>query len=224
MTATENMQVDLDILNKTIENRLQPTLRVYSWEPHAVSIGRHQQQSSIDLDYCKDQNIDIVSRPTGGRAVYHHGDITYSVVIDSKLLKKGDSVASSYKELSGALIIALAELGINDVYIAQSRQAYTNSNACMAISTGADLEYNGKKIAGSAQYRKSAYILQHGSILVNQDFSQTARIFNLKDKKLNCTNIQDLVPQELTYDRLSQAIKTGFEKAFSVVLSEQTQY
>lgn len=215
MCAYDNMQIDLNILTKAIENNLQPTVRVYSWHPHAVSIGRHQELSSIDLDYCKQQNIDIVARPTGGRAVYHQGDITYSIVINSKLLNNGESVASSYKEISGALIIAMAHLGIEGVYIAQSKEAYTKSNACMAISTGADLEYNGKKIAGSAQYRKAGYILQHGSILVNQNFSQTARIFNLKDKKLNCTNIQDLVPQELTYETLSEAIKIGFDKTLA---------
>lgn len=212
MCAKDNMQIDLDILAKTIQDNLQPTLRVYCWNPHAVSIGRHQELASVDLEYCTQQNIDIVARPTGGRAVYHHGDITYSIVIHSKLLQKGESVAHSYKEISNALIFALASLGIDGVYIAQSRQAYTKSNACMAISTGADLEFDGKKIAGSAQYRKAGYILQHGSILVNQDFSQTTRVFNLKDKILNCINLQDLVDHELTYDILAEAIKIGFEK------------
>lgn len=218
--AFKNMQKDQVFLEKCIDGEYEAGLRIYSWNPVAVSLGRNQDIKGLNNKFIEEQCIDVVTRPTGGRAVYHQGDITYCFVINASKLLEGESVNKSYKEISTALIFGLEIIGIKDVYIAQSKHAYTKSNACMAISTGADLEFRGKKLAGSAQLRKNGFILQHGSILVNQDFSMTAKLFNVKESSLKCFNVEDILGLLPSYETLSNAIKHGFEKTFSVVFDE----
>lgn len=214
--AYENMEMDLSMLYKSIETSSCPILRIYQWKPSAVSLGCNQNTDDVNIEFCKENNIDIVKRPTGGRAVFHQGDVTYSFVISSKLLKDGDSVNKSYKEISSALILGLKELGVNDVYIAESTIPYTKSKACMAISTGADLEYRGHKIAGSAQLRKNGYILQHGSILLNQDFELAAKILNVPVNSMNCINVVDILGVLPSYSLIAESIKRGFESKFAI--------
>ena len=221
-SASENMKMDIAILDNSIETLSVPVLRIYQWNPPAVSLGRYQDTSGIDLDYCNKNKIDIVKRPTGGRAVFHQGDITYCFVVNQELIEEGHSVNKSYYEISSALITGLKKLGLDGLDISSSGRAYTKYNACMAVTTGADVIYNGKKVAGSAQLRKNNYILQHGSVLIEQDFSRTARIFNISEELLNCVNLGEVVKEDLTYEILSESIKEGFESYFSVKFSEET--
>lgn len=211
------MDKDLQILDELINKNSSPTLRIYTWEPNAISLGYNQPESEINKDLCKNINIDIVKRPTGGRAVLHQGDITYSFVINSELLKNGNTVIASYKEISSSLIYALQELGVNDIKIASSKEAYTKSTACMAISTGADIIYKNKKIIGSAQFRRNNYILQHGSILVNQDFNFASKLLKVPESSFDdCINLKDIINKVPNYNELANAIIKGFEKNFNI--------
>lgn len=222
--ASKNMQIDMAILGWCIEKKSVAVLRTYDWKPYAVSVGRNQSDSNLNKGLCKRQSIEIVQRPTGGRAVVHQGDLTYCFVINSDWLEGGGSVSRSYKEISSALIEGLKLSGVEDVYISQSKQVYTKTDACMAVSTGADLEYKGRKIAGSAQLRKNGYILQHGSILVEQDFSLTAKIFNLPEESLKCINLAEIINPPPDYQTLAACIKRGFENYFNVTFQTDNKF
>lgn len=207
------MAFDEKILNNSIENsEKEPILRLYSWNPACVSLGRNQKDT-IDYEVCNQNNIDVVRRITGGRALLHDKELTYSFVCPVNFLQAGDSVINSYKEISQALIFGMRELGIN-VDFPEEKKVKTTANYCMSLSTGADLSYKGKKIIGSAQVRKSGYILQHGSILMDVDFNLIKKLFHESAKTHEITFLKE-IDNCLEIADLIFYIKRGFEKKFN---------
>ena len=179
-SGAENMKIDEELLNSAIQHQLDyPIFRLYGWTPACVSLGRNQKDDFINSQFLKSKKIDIVRRLTGGRALLHNDEITYSFICPISYLKNGEHVVSSYKEISQILIDKFKTIGI-DLSFGDSKPIKTNFDYCMLISTGADLCYNEKKLIGSAQCRKQGYILQHGSILYDFDQKLLEEIFNEK--------------------------------------------
>lgn len=190
------MQIDSDLLEFAIKNQLkEPIFRLYGWSPACVSLGRNQSDDFLNKELLKSKNIDVVKRLTGGRALLHDKELTYSYICPISSLKNGKSVVNSYKEISQFLIDAFEKLGIN-LEFGQNRiysRPHTKFDYCMSISTGADLSFQGKKLIGSAQFRKEGYILQHGSILFDYDSDLIEQLFNEKvdESALTCINLID---------------------------------
>lgn len=198
-TGAENMQIDNDLLDFAIKNKVQePIFRLYAWSPACISLGRNQNDDFLDKDFLKANNIDVVRRLTGGRALLHDKEITYSYICPVSSLKNGDSIVNSYKEISQFLIDGFKKLDIELEF--GEKKVNTKFDYCMCLSTSADLCYRGKKLIGSAQFRKEGYILQHGSIIFNFDMNLIKRIFNkdLADEdSLTCLN---LINADINYD------------------------
>lgn len=210
-----NMAEDERLLNLAIENNLkEPILRLYGWAPACVSLGRNQTDESINKKYCKENNIDIVKRLTGGRALLHDKELTYAFICPTSFLNCSDSVILSYREISGALIEGIKLIGI-ELSFPENKKANSKFDYCMSISTGADLSYQNKKLIGSAQYRKQGYILQHGSILLDYDSKIIETIFNEKVDEHTITSIRQINPK-LDIKELSDSIILGFEKYFNL--------
>lgn len=187
-----NMKVDNDLLEESINQQSnEPIFRLYGWSPACVSLGRNQDDSFIDRKLLKENNIDTVRRLTGGRALLHDNEITYSYICPTSYLKNGEHVVSSYKEISQILIDKFKLLGI-DLNFGATKPIKTGFDYCMLISTGADLCYRGKKLIGSAQCRKNGYILQHGSILYDYDKDLLEKIFNEKVSTNEITSIKEI--------------------------------
>ena len=169
--AFYNMAVDEALL------RLSkiPTLRFYAWKPAAVSLGYFQNTDDIGLGFCKKNNISVVRRITGGKAVFHDKELTYSFVTDGKRVPK--SVIDSYKLISKAVLIALNNLGVNakfkDKNIRKSKTA-----VCLNNPSWYEIIAENKKIAAAAQTRKNKKLLQHGPILINVNYEKLCSIFN----------------------------------------------
>lgn len=198
-TGEKNMQIDSDLLDLAIEQQFkQPMFRLYAWSPACVSLGRNQNDEFLDKEFLKSQNIDIVRRLTGGRALLHDKELTYSYICPASYLKNGESVVNSYKEISQILIDGFEKLNIK-LEFPENKRAHTKFDYCMSLSTGADLSYKGKKLIGSAQFRKEGYILQHGSILFDYDKELIEKIFNEKadENSLTCLNH---INSDLSYD------------------------
>lgn len=171
-----NMKTDSDLLDYAIEqNADYPIFRLYGWEPACVSLGRNQNEDFLDIQLLKTLGIDVVRRITGGRALLHDDEITYSYICPAAYLEHGDSVVSSYKEICEILIDKFKKLGIDLDF--GSKHVSTKFDYCMMVSTGADLCYRGRKLIGSAQCRKQGYILQHGSILYGYKKELLKKIF-----------------------------------------------
>ena len=188
-TGADNMRIDSEILGNAIEQKSQePVFRLYGWSPKCISLGRNQKEDFLTA------NIDSVRRLTGGRALLHDNEVTYSYVAPAK---EGQSVIDSYKEISGILIDFFQTLGI-ELEFGGGYKGNMKFDYCMLISTGADVCYKGKKLIGSAQCRKQGYVLQHGSILFDYDRELLESLFHEKVQGITCLReiLPDMTKQE----------------------------
>ena len=191
-TGAENMQIDSDLLDEAIEKQLQePIFRLYAWKPRCISLGRNQKE-----EFLGDVKEDVVRRLTGGRALLHDDEITYSYVSPVSIIPDGEIIASSYKYISGILIDFFKTLGVELEFGGKStgKAVSTKFDYCMLISTGADVCYQGKKIIGSAQYRKQGYVLQHGGILFGYDRELLESLFHEEVPPGAITTVKDVLP------------------------------
>lgn len=206
-TGQENMQTDSDLLEYAInDNSSDSVFRLYGWAPACISLGRNQRDSFIDTDLLKKYNIDVVKRLTGGRALLHDDEITYSYICPIKSLKNGENVTESYKEISKILVECLGELGI-ELNFGGEKKHRGHVDYCMLVSTGADLCYNNKKLIGSAQFRKNGYILQHGSILYSYDKELLETIFKEEVDTSSIISIRDINPDLSKEDIINSFVK-----------------
>ena len=169
------MAIDNWLLKQHLQGNHPPTLRFYTWNPGAISLGYHQQDypqfwQQLHLDI----PLDIVRRPTGGKAVLHQGDLTYGVITSAVAGKRWEV----YKYICQFLIEGWRSLGVNLQYGNTNKQ-YANYHNCFATATSADLiTENGKKAIGSAQLRRRNAILQHGSMNLQDNHHLFIKIFN----------------------------------------------
>ena len=186
MTGLENMQIDENLLNQSIQTKSkEPIFRLYGWKPACISLGRNQKDEFLDYELLKSLNIDVVRRLTGGRALLHDEELTYSFICPVEYLEHGENVTTSYKEICQILIEKFKTLGI-ELTLGGEKAVRTKFDYCMMVSTGADLCYQGKKLIGSAQLRKNGYILQHGSILFDYDKELLTKIFGSEPSGITC--------------------------------------
>lgn len=208
-TGYENMQIDSDLLEYAIKNKLkEPIFRLYGWSPACVSLGRNQKSDFLDLDFLKQNNIDYVRRLTGGRALLHDNEITYSYICPASFLENGENVVNSYKEISKILIAAFKKLDI-ELDFGGIKKVNGHKDYCMLVSTGADLCYKNRKLIGSAQFRKEGYILQHGSILYDYDKELLEKIFKEEVDTSSIISIKEInsnITQKDVIDLLSTCI------------------
>lgn len=176
-SGAENMRIDAELLEYAVNNQLTESIfRLYGWHPACISLGRNQKSDFLDKKFLKENNIDVVRRLTGGRALLHDNEITYSYVCPVSSLQNGENVVQSYKEISQILINSFKKIGI-ELDFGGVKKPQGHLDYCMLVSTGADLCYQGRKLIGSAQFRKEGYILQHGSILYDYDCQLLEKIF-----------------------------------------------
>lgn len=192
LSGPANMAIDEAILRGVAQGG-RPTLRFYGWEPPAISVGVFQDlENEIDLVMCKSLGIDVVRRPTGGRAVLHDVEVTYSLILpeESGIIPKG--ITESYRAVSEGIVRGLASLGLDAKMVslrrkgdkAPSTQAPRSgryvitveapdqgsaSAACFDSPSWYEVTVGGKKIVGSAQMRRMGVLLQHGSIPLELD-------------------------------------------------------
>lgn len=210
------MAFDEALMNFSIQTKSKAVLRLYGWETPAVTIGRNQNTDDINIDYCLSNSIDITKRPTGGRALYHHDELTYCFICPVDFLQNGTSVINSYKEISGALIEGFKKLNIILEY-PEYKKISCKGGYCMSLSTGADLSYRGKKFIGSAQFRKNGYILQHGSIPFKIDFNKINKIFLEPADFSKITTLHEIKPN-IDINTVCECLKAGFEEKFGVII------
>lgn len=213
-----NMSFDAQLLDNAINmQEKEPTIRFYGWNPPCVSLGRNQSANNINIQFCKKNGIDIVKRATGGRGLLHDDEVTYSFVCPTDFLNSGESVITSYKEISAAIIEGFKNIDIN-LELGGKKKIEASHDYCMLLSTGADLSYNGTKLIGSAQFRKQGYILQHGSILFSYNPEIIEKIFNEKTDKNSITCINE-INKELTRKDIVNSMIKGFKDYFSIFYS-----
>ena len=209
-----NMAVDEAILEAHIAGEVPPTLRLYGFVPPAISIGANQRVSAQLLAGAAEHGFDVVRRPTGGRAVLHLNELTYSFVGSDNL---SSSVVGAYKQICLGLQNAFVLLGVQ-VELGSSSSAYKQFEDCFLATTTCDLHYKGTKIAGSAQLRRKQAVLQHGTIALNQDQAIMPRVLGATSgsEQQRHANLFEIIGQEVDFKELSRVMRQGFEQAFAV--------
>jgi lipoate-protein ligase A len=205
--------------------RRQTYLRFYQWIRPTLSLGFSQKaERVVDLDFCSAQGIDLVRRPTGGKAVLHQCELTYSVISNDSAFFPISDISKTYCRIANALRSGLRVLGI-DTTIAESCGRSTAPGplppACFAVSNHFELLWQDRKLVGSAQRRTKAAFLQHGSILIEFDAELLSRAL----RSCSATSVQRVVTDLRTclgatpsISDLIAAMSRGFEASFAVRL------
>lgn len=172
MDGPDNMALDLALMQRARRTG-ESVLRAYSWSKPTLSFGRNQRVAgAYDARRIEQAGLDVVRRPTGGRALLHHHEITYSVTSPAT-----DTLNGSYAGINALLINALAALGVPVTeFEASARSPAPGAAPCFAEPATGELVVNGRKLVGSAQWRDDGAILQHGSILVDDDQASIAAL------------------------------------------------
>jgi lipoate-protein ligase A len=226
-TGRYNMDFDLQMVkNSEVQN---PILRFYGWQPYCISIGANQSFNDINQSLAAKNNIEIVKRPTGGRAILHAGELTYSVIMPNSSEISGKEL---YKNISNSIVHGLKYFSpkLNDVELENSNPNFaellkeSSGSLCFASTAKSEIKFNGKKLVGSAQRKLGSTILQHGSILINDYHQNLVNYLNISDsekEKLSreITNktieISSIIHDEVNILQLQENIISGFEKVFS---------
>ncbi|MBN1558882.1 lipoate--protein ligase family protein [candidate division KSB1 bacterium] len=223
------MALDMAMTQVVAEGHVLPTLRVYRWRPWAISLGYHQAENEVDVDRCRLDNVDVVLRPTGGRAILHAEELTYAVSIPPGPAFSGD-IQSVYSIISRCLVASLDLLGIN-VGFERARKTpkdFTRgelSSLCYASSVQYEINIGRRKLVGSAQRRIQGSVLQHGSILIgdahlalvdylaakNGAWRERVKQYMIK----NTISLNQVSPQ-VTYEALARALHDGFQRELGI--------
>jgi lipoate-protein ligase A len=169
------MAIDLWLLEQHRQGASPPSLRFYTWSPPAISLGYHQHRYPEFWQHLTWQGmpVDLVRRPTGGRAVLHQGDLTYAVVTSGL----NGSRLQVYETICEFLLQGWRRLGL-DLHYGTAGRGYIHQPNCFGTATGADLVLaDGTKFIGSAQLRRGNAILQHGSMRLTPDADLFDRVF-----------------------------------------------
>ncbi len=221
--ASYNMSLD-EAISSDVNNDISPaTLRFYGWSSKAVSIGLFQKMSEIDIELCRERSISVVRRPTGGRAILHDRELTYSFSSGQAKEFFSDSVLENYILLSRAFAMAFNTLGINAVISEKrlKRESLSGSPICFEAASYSELTVEGRKIVGSAQKRYTNGFLQQGAIPFLIDRELTSRVFKVTGSLDTMTAVND-INKSITINDLIAALTEAFEKSFHISFATES--
>jgi lipoate---protein ligase len=199
-SAALNMAIDEALIESTDES---PVFRVYGWRPAAVSVGYFQSiRDEVDIEKCCELGIDVVRRLTGGGAVLHEFELTYSFITRHY----PQNIMESYRWICEPVVMSINRLGFNASFVPLN-----------------DIVVNGKKVSGSAQTRRKGVLLQHGTLLLNLDVGKMFSILKVPSEKLRDKIIKDIKERVTSlagtsFDEMASSLKTSFATKFDAML------
>lgn len=212
------MAVDEAIANSVITGKQPPTLRLYAWECPSVSLGQFQRATDIDLQYCINNNIPLVRRPTGGRAILHNNELTYSFSSRNEGFFSC-SLLDTYRQLSRVFQGAFEKTGLR-VEIKNERETGRNlmrSPLCFKTTSYGEIVFQGKKLIGSAQKRWRNGFLQQGSIPFTNDEKIIEKVFCTRpdeEQEDGLGGFSGITPG-IGSEGFKEAVRLSFEETFS---------
>jgi len=178
-----NMAIDEAIAISCDKELSPPTLRLYTWNPPCISIGYFQDvNEDVDISECKRQNIDIVRRLTGGKAVLHNKELTYSIISPSKNHIFQNGIKGSYKAIADCLLQGLKNIGVSGE-ITEMPSRKRGGFSCFLDTSFYEVSVKGKKLIGSAQKRWRNLFLQHGSVVISPSYIQLAGLLRFNNEE-----------------------------------------
>lgn len=227
-----NMAIDEGLLHQLNESSQEQTIvRFYEWERPTLSLGRHQKiELAADREFCRARGIDIVHRPTGGRAVLHDRELTYAVVSNDREIFNSSSVVETYKGIAQGLCRGLQRLGVSAVLadapthtLGPAENPLMGKSPCFNSPSRYELMVGQRKLIGSAQRRLQRSFLQHGSLLLDCDLHLLAQTTRANEQALSkkIITLRSLLGPALQRPAVEGALLAGLAEEFVVTFQNQ---
>ncbi len=224
-----NMARDEAISRAASAGAQPPTLRLYGWVPPAISLGQSQRIASVDEAACAANGVGIVRRPTGGLAILHTDELTSSVALPiDHPIAEGD-VMTSYRRMAAAIVAALKLLGVSD---ASADRVAKEDKAKGPVCFEAPSDYEvvggagGRKLVGSAQWRRVDGVLQHGSLPLRGDIARACAYLvdapGPETVRAHAATLKDVLGRDVSWDEAAGAWQRAFSEALDIRFVEGT--
>jgi lipoyl(octanoyl) transferase len=229
-SGAENMAIDEAILEATTAGRVLPTLRFYRWSPPCLSLGYSQPAVDVDRPRCAERGWDLVRRPTGGKAILHTDELTYSVCAPLGEPRVAGGIVESYGRLVAGL---MAGLQLAHLAPAEARPAYGEAQAavgpvCFDGPAKYEVTVDLKKLIGSAQSRRLGGVLQHGTLPLTGDITRIVEVLAYPDEAAReqarqrllgrALTLEDALGRNASFDEVAQLMAQGFAQALNLNL------
>jgi len=224
-----HMAVDEAILRAVAAGLVPPTLRFYAWEPACLSLGRAQSVEDVDLEALRAAGFDLVRRPTGGKAILHVDELTYSVVAPQEEPRVAGGIVESYRRLSSGLVRGLERLGVADLVADQRvENRGLKGPVCFEVPSDYEITVGGRKLVGSAQMRARGVVLQHGALPLYGDVARICPLLAAHPEparvRARATTVEEALGafgsvqagRTVTWDEAAEAVAAGFSEALNL--------
>ncbi|MBC8100334.1 MAG: lipoate--protein ligase family protein [Armatimonadetes bacterium] len=228
LSGASNMATDDAILDAVAEGDAPPTLRLYGWSPPCLSLGYGQALSDVDFARLAERRWGLVRRPTGGKAILHTDELTYSLALPSDHPIASGDIVASYRRISQALLWALTALGIQPQSSAMQNLPKKPGAVCFETPSHYEITVGGRKLIGSAQVRRKTGVLQHGSLPLTGDLAricdalaypdEAAREVARQQVNTRAVTLSAALGQVITWEQAAQVVADGFAQVFEVDL------
>jgi lipoate-protein ligase A len=236
LDGATNMAIDEAILYALADGQVPPTLRFFQWKPPCLSLGYNQRWRELDEVACRKLGYTWTRRPTGGRAILHTDEITYSLIIPQGDPRVQGGIVGSYRALSFGLLTGLETLGVKASQVTKeeyrtNRQAGKSNPVCFDTPSRYEITWQGKKLIGSAQLRRKKIVLQHGTLPLRGDLSRILDILNFSEIEREqqrqllaqrATTLEQVLGKILTFEEVAEALAHGFAKDLNLTLQESS--
>jgi lipoate-protein ligase A len=219
------MAID-EYLIKYYEKTKKPVLRFYGWSPASISIGKYQDAlNDINIEACTDDDMAVIRRMTGGGAILHDEELTYSLVCSEEDMGcKNMPVKETFEKLNAFILNLYKELGLKASYARDSGKKMKFGDPvpfCFSCNEEYDILVRGKKLGGNAQSRKKNIIFQHGSIPFENGRDKAAKYFNGKINFDNYTTLREALKKKITVEEAAKKLEGAFKRTLKVRLKEE---
>ncbi|HEX9333659.1 MAG TPA: lipoate--protein ligase family protein [Anaerolineales bacterium] len=229
-----NMAVDEAILECIGRGESLPTLRLYAWDPACLSLGHAQPFTDLDPARLKERGWEVVRRATGGRAILHTDELTYSVIGSAEEPVLAGGVLESYNRLAQALLLAVKNLDLSvemKEFVGHVSNVTHTNPVCFEVPSTYEITVNGKKLIGSAQARKKEGVLQHGSLPLTGDLTricqalvfenESAREEASKRLLARATTVESALGRAVSWETAAQAFVDAFESQLGLCFERE---
>jgi len=228
------MAVDEALLYAVAEGQSPPTLRFFAWTPPCLSLGYAQPLSEVDVERLAARGWELVRRPTGGRAILHTDELTYSVIAPMDEPRVRGGVLESYRRLSAGLLRGLQILGLQvraeEKSVPAGGSPATALPVCFEVPSDYEITADGRKLLGSAQVRKRGVALQHGTLPLSGDLARICEALRFDSEterervrgriRERATTVQAVLGRAVTWDEAAHALRQGFAEALYLEFTE----
>jgi lipoate-protein ligase A len=230
MDGPMNMAIDQAIMEAVAEGRVPPTLRFFAWQPPSLSLGYTQPIADVNRVQLAARGWDLVRRMTGGRAILHTDELTYSVAVRADDPIVAGDIVESYRRLSQALVAGLRRLGADpQADRREDGHPMTKGPVCFEIPSHYEITVDGKKLIGSAQVRKFGAVLQHGSLPLYGDIARICDALVFEDENRReiarrrvlqrAATLESVLGRTISWDQAADAMRASFEDTFDLAFS-----